>query len=498
LERLVRELDVPVARYEEARRRYDSVGRWLCRDESTLKDLSPDVYVQGSFRLGTPIRPVNEDEHYDIDLVCELSASKENRTQAQLKQLLGHEMQLYAKQYSMQKPSESRRCWTLDYAEGAQFHLDALPAIPDGQQKRQLLVEAKLNDEWAETAIAITDNEHHAYRIISKRWPHSNPRGFTEWFRSRMETNFRQIREAMAMEAKASVEDVPSYTVKTPLQQAVQLLKRHRDIMFAEEPEHKPISVIITTLAGLAYQGERTVAEAVRVILQRFEEPITLDAAGLVYIPNPTDPQENFADRWKGAPEKRDAFFRWLRKVREDFSYLTTQTNQQRLVEGATRAFGQRPAKAASTGQGRSLQLGGFLNRASSFLAPSHKLQAPWPATKTGFVSISKATWSGRGFSRPIRLVSDGQPLMKGASLIFEATTNIPAPFDVYWQVVNTGSEAAAAGKLRGGFDAGSIVRGSIKHTEDASYSGAHTIECFIVKNRHLAARSGIFIVNVV
>jgi hypothetical protein len=86
---------------------------------------------------------------------------------------------------------------------------------------------------------------------------------------------------------------------------------------------------------------------------------------------------------------------------------------------------------------------------------------------------------------------------MKGASIVFEATTNIPAPFDVFWQVVNTGSEAAAAGKLRGGFDVGSIVRGSIKHSEDASYSGVHTIECFIVKNRHLAARSGAFIVNV-
>lgn len=76
LERLARELDVPVSRYQEAAKRYESVGSWLCRDESTLKDLSPDVYVQGSFRLGTPIRPVNENEHYDIDLVCELAASK--------------------------------------------------------------------------------------------------------------------------------------------------------------------------------------------------------------------------------------------------------------------------------------------------------------------------------------------------------------------------------------------------------------------------------------
>ena len=61
LERVATELDVPPGRYEEATRRYKSVGEWLGREESTLKDLSPEVYVQGSFRLGTPIRPVNED-----------------------------------------------------------------------------------------------------------------------------------------------------------------------------------------------------------------------------------------------------------------------------------------------------------------------------------------------------------------------------------------------------------------------------------------------------
>nr|WP_315540279.1 hypothetical protein [uncultured Comamonas sp.] len=38
LERLARELDVPASRYQEASKRYDSVGSWLCRDESTLKD----------------------------------------------------------------------------------------------------------------------------------------------------------------------------------------------------------------------------------------------------------------------------------------------------------------------------------------------------------------------------------------------------------------------------------------------------------------------------
>jgi hypothetical protein len=67
----------------------------------------------------------------------------------------------------------------------------------------------------------------------------------------------------------------------------------------------------------------------------------------------------------------------------------------------------------------------------------------------------------------------------------------------VYWQVVNTGADAEAAHQLRGGFDAGVIERGKIERKENTLYTGSHTIECFIVKNKHLVARSGAFIVNI-
>ena len=498
LERLARELDVPVSRYEEAASRYDSVGRWLCRDASTLKDMSPDVYVQGSFRLGTPIRPVNDDEHYDIDLVCELSVDKSDLTQRELKELLGHEIKLYAKANGMQDAAEGRRCWTLDYAEGAQFHLDALPALPDGARRQRQLADAKVDSTWAESAIAITDKDHPNYKVTHAQWPHSNPRGYMRWFRSRMTANFRQIREAMALEAQASVEDIPSYRVKTPLQQAVQVLKRHRDIMFVADLENKPISVIITTLSGLSYQGERTVAEALGGILHRMESHIKKDAGGFANIANPTDPLENFADRWIQHPEREAAFDRWLKKAREDFAGLAVQVNQHRIVEAAERSFGARPARAAANAAPRAWTRSSLFTKAAALLTASHKQPAPWPAARSGHVAIGDVTWSGRGFSRPIRLQSDSQPLMKRASLIFKAKTDVPSPFEVHWQVVNTGPEAAAVqGGLRGGFDEGSVSRGTISHSESTDYSGTHTIECFIVKDRHLAARSGVFVVNV-
>jgi len=101
LERVAAELDLPQGRYLEAARRYKSVGDCLGRDESALKDLSPEVDVQGSLRLGIPICPVNDGEHYDLDLVCGLHTSKSNDFQQELAHLLSNEIQLYARHCGM-------------------------------------------------------------------------------------------------------------------------------------------------------------------------------------------------------------------------------------------------------------------------------------------------------------------------------------------------------------------------------------------------------------
>ena len=98
---------------------------------------------------------------------------------------------------------------------------------------------------------------------------------------------------------------------------------------------------------------------------------------------------------------------------------------------------------------------------------------------------------------RPEVFRSDGDPLPKRCSLVYQADTVIPRPFKVYWQVVNTGREAEAANGLRGGFDEGVVTAGKLTKKESTLYTGRHSIECFIVKAGYLAARSGQFIVNI-
>ena len=86
------------------------------------------------------------------------------------------------------------------------------------------------------------------------------------------------------------------YGAKTPLQKAIQILKRHRDKVFKESQDIKPISIIITTLAAQAYRGEAGVYDAIKTLLGTMDCYIEKGDQHY-YIPNPSLPSENFAEK---------------------------------------------------------------------------------------------------------------------------------------------------------------------------------------------------------
>ena len=72
----------------------------------------------------------------------------------------------------------------------------------------------------------------------------------------------RHLKAMLEKRALASIDDVPTWERRTPLQRTIQILKRHRDVRFKDNCEFAPISMIITTLAAQAYQGEEDLYEA--------------------------------------------------------------------------------------------------------------------------------------------------------------------------------------------------------------------------------------------
>ena len=328
---LAESLDITEIQYEAAVKHYQAVGDWLNKDDSPIATHDPQIYPQGSFRLGTMIKPVNDTDTYDIDLVCELKAlRKDHVTQNQLKDMVGDRLKAHERYRKMLE--EGKRCWTLKYADSTRFHMDILPAIPDDEING---IAREIGANLAESAILITDRELY-------NWQRSNPVGYTEWFKDRMRIQFNAKRMLLAESLRASVENVPEYKVKTPLQRAIQILKRHRDIMFADDQDDKPISIIITTLAARAYDNEADLLEALQNIINKMPNLIEQDEQGNALVTNPVNPIENFADKWKKHPERETKFRQWLQQVLADLAAALRAGKLDDMIEGIKPRFGDR------------------------------------------------------------------------------------------------------------------------------------------------------------
>lgn len=321
LEAIVDLLDIPPSYYEKAADRYVSFGKWLHRPESLVAQFDPMVYLQGSFRYGTVNRPLFKDEEYDLDLVSELKLVKTQLTQERLKQLLGFEVKAYAEKNGIKVPPKERnRCWRLDYADEVCFHMDILPCVPEDKETIQQIRILGVPSQLAISSVAITDRRLPEYRLITRKWPCSNSRGLGDWFEAKARpAALQRIAALVVGNAYRSIDEVPSYEWKTPLQRAIQILKRHRDVMFRDSPEFAPISMIITVLASKAYRGEATLGEALKTIVEQMPRQV---GERKPRITNPVNPGEDFADRWAGDPRYEKEFWRWHAKVKGDIEKL--------------------------------------------------------------------------------------------------------------------------------------------------------------------------------
>lgn len=343
---LVESLDISDKLHQDAEARYKAVGSWLSKEGSPLSPYNPEVYPQGSFRLGTVIRPVNDEDEYDIDLVCELNFTRGEITQKDLKHNVGDRLKANKTYEQMLDEEEGRRCWTLNYADGANFHMDILPAIPESDSFKAILAANGVPSHTASLAISITDKKFPNYDRIDNDWPRSNPRGYAEWFKNRMRVRFDALRKSLAESMRASVEEVPEYRVKTPLQQAVQILKRHRDMMFQNDADDKPISIIITTLAAHAYNNEADLLDALTNIVNGMAQFIqTMN--GISWVANPVNPLENFADKWQEHPQREVKFKAWIRQVGQDLMKVLQEEDTRLLEASLSPKFGGRAVRAA-------------------------------------------------------------------------------------------------------------------------------------------------------
>ncbi len=309
LKKLGAAIDLTERQYQDAVNYYQEVGQFLSDAGGSLGIYKPALVPQGSFRIGTVIRPERNGGEFDVDATCRLQIALPER-QSFIKQLVENRLLDSSKYRNLLK--EKHRCWRLPSYDNSRFHLDIVPGIPDDIE---WLIKAGVPYHLARHAVRITDNRHPEYNLISYDWLGSNPEGYALWFLEVMRLQADQIRMKLAAELRLSVEQVPEYKIRTPLQRAVQFMKRHRDELYGDD-ELKPISVIITTLAARAYTDvmRRNPGGLFYDIIVEIAERMTdyiVDIQGISWVYNPVNPFENFADKWQLEPALRDTFYSW-------------------------------------------------------------------------------------------------------------------------------------------------------------------------------------------
>ena len=288
------ELNITPTMQDKAVKSYESVGKWI--GDGVNYDVK--IMPQGSMNLGTVVRPIDDSDDYDMDLICLLKNGR-YLSLYEIKNLVGDRLKEHAL-YKEKLEPEGKRCWTMQYDE---FHMDILPCVP----KSGYFVEPHL------TAIKLTHKNGSSN--YTERF--SNPYAYHDWFENRMKDILLVEKRAYAARSQTEISKVPTYKMRTPLQKAIQLLKRHRDICFQADDKDKPISIIITTLAALSYNGESNIYEALCNIMRNMPTFIQC-RNGIYWVENPVMPEENFAEKWAIHPSKRTAFVNWLTRAREE------------------------------------------------------------------------------------------------------------------------------------------------------------------------------------
>lgn len=287
------ELQLAPTRYTLAVERYGVVNRLLERPGSPFQFFYPRIFPQGSMALGTTSKPV-EGPH-DLDFVLQIDAPYWRwHPLAGLHAL--HEL-LSSNETYRKMVSLKNRVVRLTYAD--EFYMDILPAYTDSAS--------------GGTCILVPD------RARVSLCP-SNPEGYIVWFRNRCFT-----RRRLLLEKAKPVPSQEAVHEKEPLQLAVQLLKRWRDLAF-EDQCLAPISVVLTTLAATYYQGEDSVSEALSTILAGMVNAIAhADLnGGRIVVCNPSNPREDFGERWDANPAAYNAFKSGIRRLQKEWVVIVT------------------------------------------------------------------------------------------------------------------------------------------------------------------------------
>ena len=364
--KLTEGLDIPQSLYEKAIEHYNAVAAFLQE-----RGIESDIYPQGSYSLGTVVRPYkeNEDAAYDLDAVCEIKINKNDTSAEEIKRMVGDALKS-DEVYRKMLQEEWDKCWTLEYADvnGIGFSVDIVPAVAE----EDIILKNTLEKEGVDftvydSQIAITHKDGEKYT-----WKTSNPKAYQNWFKKLNDSFIKAERQRLDkwrdgrlyVLNEGTVEKIPETQERSALQRVIQIVKYHADVYYTKGniKEYKSASVIVTTLIALLAQDADPSLEVFPLLsyivgqLEIYGENLSLTESafakryenkniirrvgGQWVLKNPLNPSENLVDSWNKEPRKAQYFFQWIRMLKKD--YLTSlDTEDEEFVAVLENNFGK-------------------------------------------------------------------------------------------------------------------------------------------------------------
>lgn len=307
-------IQLPPSLHAKAVQRYESVRKHLEASVAFVGDIEY-FYPQGSMAIDATISTRGTDHEYDIDVLAQVGGRF--LTMSPLEVLLALEGALMG--YRGLKISRQTRCVTVHYADN--MHLDVSPVIRDlGYPDRQSrIMHAKGPRPSADDAKVPT-----------------NAYAFVEWYKRKtpIETMVRDAysrrwEDAARIKAEAEVDEVPDQThfgVKSMATLALQLVKRYRNIRYADPTRtgRMPPSVMLAYYAARTWRPGRRLADALLEMCNAIIADIAFASlrGRTLHVQNPEYDDDVFTDRWPENVDQQNLFADDLRELVAGLEFL--------------------------------------------------------------------------------------------------------------------------------------------------------------------------------
>lgn len=335
LKKILKQLDITPAMFKNAEDKYMAIATYLKN-----KGLDIEISLQGSFAIGTGVKPYKEgkDCSYDVDAICLFPGTTDETSSREIRNTI-FEILSDSEVYES-KLEEYDKCFTLDYASYGNygFSIDLIPSVYATASEVERIGTGVENQYLGKvTSIAVKNDD-------KDEWYTSNSTGYKQWFDTINYPYSLHQREIRMMdiynqhkELYSSVEEIPEYFNKSALQEVIQILKRTRDISYYKMRKEnlKPASVILTTFTALVAKELPATTDTIDLlqeVIKRLklhlnkeyrnskEAIIKKDNKWKFY--NPVNSTDNLVDQWDENEEISKSFFEWITRLEKDIKEI--------------------------------------------------------------------------------------------------------------------------------------------------------------------------------